>query len=65
MDMESHGGNILTGENRRTGRKTCPSATLSTINPTWTLPGTSPALCNEIPVINPLIPSGNYMYHVL
>jgi hypothetical protein len=27
---------ILTGENRRTRRKTCPCATLSTTNPTWT-----------------------------
>jgi hypothetical protein len=26
----------LTGENRRTRRKTCPSATSSTTNPTWT-----------------------------
>jgi hypothetical protein len=26
---------ILTGEKRRTRRKTCPSATLSTTNPTW------------------------------
>jgi hypothetical protein len=31
---ESHGGIILTGKNRRTRRKTCPSATLSTTNPT-------------------------------
>jgi hypothetical protein len=30
----AHGGMILTGENRRTRRKTCPSATLSTTNPT-------------------------------
>jgi hypothetical protein len=28
----AHGGMILTGENRRTRRKTCPSATLSTTN---------------------------------
>jgi hypothetical protein len=27
---------ILTGENRRTRRKTCPSTTLSTTNPIWT-----------------------------
>jgi hypothetical protein len=26
---------ILIGENRRSVRKTCPSATLSTTNPTW------------------------------
>jgi hypothetical protein len=30
----AHGGMILTGENRRPRRKTCPSATLSTTNPT-------------------------------
>jgi hypothetical protein len=29
ISMESHGGMILTGENRRTRRKTCPSATLT------------------------------------
>jgi hypothetical protein len=31
---EAHDEMILTGENRRTGRKPCPSATLSTTNPT-------------------------------
>jgi hypothetical protein len=35
MNMESHGGMIWTGENRRTRRKTCPSATLSTTNPDY------------------------------
>jgi hypothetical protein len=39
MSFESDGGMILTGENRRTRRKTCPSATLSTTNPTWIGPG--------------------------
>jgi hypothetical protein len=34
----------LTGENRSTQRKTCPSATLSTTNPTWTDPGSNPGL---------------------
>jgi hypothetical protein len=29
-NMKSHGGMILTGENRRTRRKTCPNATLFT-----------------------------------
>jgi hypothetical protein len=42
--MESDGGMILTGENRRTRRKTCPSATLSTINHTWTDPDVNPGL---------------------
>jgi hypothetical protein len=35
MSLESDGGMILTGENRRTRGKTCPSASLSTTNPTW------------------------------
>jgi hypothetical protein len=37
----------LTGENRSTRGKTCPSATLSTTNPTWTDPGLSPGLRGE------------------
>ena len=37
----------LTGQNRSTRRKTCPSATLSTINPTWTEPGSNPGLRGE------------------
>jgi hypothetical protein len=37
ISMESHGGMILTG-NRRTRRDTCPIATLSTTNPTFTDP---------------------------
>jgi hypothetical protein len=36
---ESLGGMILTVKNRRSQRKTCPSATLFTINPTRTDPG--------------------------
>jgi hypothetical protein len=47
MSMESHGGMILTGENRKTWRETCPSSTLSTINPTWTDPGVNPGLGGE------------------
>jgi hypothetical protein len=31
----------LTGEYRSTRRKTCPSATLSATNPTWTSPGSN------------------------
>jgi hypothetical protein len=34
----------LTGQNRSTRGKTCPSATVSTINPTWTDPGSNPSL---------------------
>jgi hypothetical protein len=32
----------LTGENQSTRGKTCPSAILSTTNPTWTDPGIEP-----------------------
>jgi hypothetical protein len=39
----SSGGMILTGENRRTRRKTCTSATLSTTDPKWTALGANPA----------------------
>jgi hypothetical protein len=45
---------ILTGENRRTRRKTCPSATLSTANPTWIDPGANPGLRGERPASNRL-----------
>jgi hypothetical protein len=45
---------ILAGENRRTQRKTCPSATLSARNPTWTDPATNLDLCSERPVTNHL-----------
>jgi hypothetical protein len=41
---------LLTGENRRTRRKTCPSSTLCTKNPTWTEPGANPGLRSERPV---------------
>ena len=37
----------LTGENRSTRGKTCPSATLSTTNPTWTGPGSNLGLRGE------------------
>jgi hypothetical protein len=56
MSLESHGGMILTGENRRTGRKTCPSATLSTTNPTWIDPGENTGLRCERPATNDLSP---------
>jgi hypothetical protein len=44
MSLESDGGMILTGENRRAQTETHPSATLSTTNPAWTDPGTNPGL---------------------
>ena len=37
----------LTGENRSTRRKTCPVASLSTINPTGTRLGSNPGLRHE------------------
>jgi hypothetical protein len=40
---------IFTGENQRTRRKTCPSATLSTTNPTWTDPRVNLDLHSERP----------------
>jgi hypothetical protein len=42
----------LTGENRSTQGKTCPSATLSTTNPTWTEPGSNPGLRGGRPATN-------------
>jgi hypothetical protein len=46
--MESHDKMILTGENQRTRRKSCPSATFSTTNPTWIDTGANPGLRGEI-----------------
>jgi hypothetical protein len=44
----------LTGENQRTREKACPSATLSTTNPTWTDPGSNPGLRGGRPAANRL-----------
>jgi hypothetical protein len=44
----------LTGENQSTWGKTCPSATLSTTNPTWTDPGSNPGLRGGRPAANRL-----------
>jgi hypothetical protein len=44
----------LTGENRSTRGKTCPSATLSITNPTWTDPGSNPGLHCRRPEANRL-----------
>jgi hypothetical protein len=52
--LESDGEMILTGENRRTRRKTYPSAALSTTNPTWIDPVTNPGLRGERPATNDL-----------
>ena len=50
----SIGGMKLRGENRITQRKTYPSATLSTTNPTWTDPGSNPGLRGERSATNRL-----------
>jgi hypothetical protein len=44
----------LTGQNWSTRRKTCPSTTLSTTNPTWTEPGLNPRLRGGRPAANRL-----------
>jgi hypothetical protein len=52
--MDSHDGMISTGERRRTWRKTCLGATLSTTYPTWIDPGTNPGLRSKRPATNRL-----------
>jgi hypothetical protein len=52
--LKSDGGMILTGENRRTRRKICPSATLSTTNPTRVDPGANLGLRGERSATNRL-----------
>jgi hypothetical protein len=52
MSMERHGGMIRTEEIRRNRRTACPSATLSTTNPTWTDPCANSGLCSERPATN-------------
>jgi hypothetical protein len=54
MSLESDGGMILKGENRKTRKRTCPNATLSTTNPTWIEPGANPGLRVERPATNDL-----------
>jgi hypothetical protein len=38
----------------KNSEKTCPSATLSTTNPTWIDPGVNRGLCGERPATNDL-----------
>jgi hypothetical protein len=45
---------ILTGGNRKTLGRTCPNATLSTKNSTWTDPEVNPVLRGERPATNRL-----------
>jgi hypothetical protein len=49
-----HRGVKLTGENRSTREKTCPSSSLSTTNPTWIDPGSNLGLRGERPATNRL-----------
>jgi hypothetical protein len=51
---ERRWSDIFTGENRRTRRKTCPNATLSTTNHTWIGTGVNPDLQGERPATNDL-----------
>jgi hypothetical protein len=44
----------LTEESRSTRGKTCPTAALSTTNPTWTDPGSNPDLRGGRPAANRL-----------
>ena len=44
----------LTGKSEVFGGKTCPSATLSTTNPTWADPGSNPGLRGRRPATNRL-----------
>ena len=46
----------LTEESRSTRGKICLSATLSTINPTWTDPGSNPGVRGRRPATNRLEP---------
>jgi hypothetical protein len=54
MSIESHGGMILTGQNRKTRSQTSLSATLSSTYPIWTDMDTNPALRGETPATNRL-----------
>jgi hypothetical protein len=47
MSKEGYGGMVLTGQTRWSWTHACPSATISTINPTWTDPGANPGLRSE------------------
>jgi hypothetical protein len=63
--MDKDGGMILTGENRRTRRKPCPSATLSTTNSTWIDPDANPRLRGDRPATNHLSHGTAHSHEVL
>ena len=50
--MEQQWNEIERGKPKYLEKKTCPIATLSTTNPTWTDPGSNPGLRNERPATN-------------
>jgi hypothetical protein len=52
--MEHRWNEIDRGKLKYLGVKTCPSATLSTTNLTWTEPGSNPGFRGERPVTNRL-----------
>jgi hypothetical protein len=54
MSMESHGGMILTGKDRRTRIKPYSIATLYSTNPTWIDSDANPGLRGERPAANHL-----------
>jgi hypothetical protein len=61
---ERRWNDILTGENRRTRRKTCPSATLSATKLTWIDPATNTGLRGERPATN-YLSHGTAILHIL
>jgi hypothetical protein len=61
--MQSHGGIILIGKNRRTQRKLSPSVTFSTTNPTCTDPGRNPCLHGERSAANRLSHGTAWLCH--
>jgi hypothetical protein len=61
---ERRWSDILTGENRRIRRKTWPSSTSSTTNPTWIDQGANPGLRGERPATNNLS-HGTAHLHIL
>jgi hypothetical protein len=61
----SNGGMIVTGEHQRTQRKTCPTATLTTANPTWTALGVNLGLHGEKPVSSHLYYGMAQFLHII
>jgi hypothetical protein len=54
LQVMEHQWNEINRVKPTTRRKTCPSATLSTTNPTWTDLGSNPSLRSERPATNRL-----------